>query len=175
MNIETYPRWFALRVRSRCEKLAAEDLARRGFEVFSACAPQRRVWLDRVRTVEMPMFAGYIFARFVQEQGPEVLRASGVVSIVGFGTSYHPVEDSEIEALQIVVHSGVDVFRDPLMNPGALVRVCHGLLRGLEGKLVQIKNQHRLLVSVQLLNRWVAVEIDDALVQPLSRVQSRAA
>src|SRR6266853_1113341 len=98
-------KWFALRVRSRCEKLAARDLANKGYEVYPASAPQRRVWVDRIRTVEMPMFPGYIFARFDPSHGSKVLTAAGIVSIVGFGTRYCPVEDAEIEALRIVSRS----------------------------------------------------------------------
>jgi transcription antitermination factor NusG len=167
-------RWFALRVRSRCEKFTATDLANRGYEVCSACAPQRRVWADRIRTVEMPAFPGYIFARFEASVGPEVLKVPGVVSIVGFGNRYCPVEDSEIEALQIVLRSGVEVEQE-LMLPGTKVRVCYGALRDLEGVLVEVKNRHRLVVSVGLLNRAVAVEVDSALVEAISpRTAQRA-
>jgi transcription antitermination factor NusG len=160
-------RWFALRVRSRFEKQTAADLANRGYEACSACAPQRRVWADRIRTVEMPAFPGYIFARFDASQGPEVLKVPGIVSIVGFGSRYCPVEDSEMEALQIVLRSGVEVEQE-MLHPGARVRVCYGPLRDLEGVLVEVKNRHRLVVSVGLLNRSVAVEVDSALIESLS-------
>ena len=161
-------KWFALRVRSRFEKLAARDLTNRGYEVFPASAPQRRVWVDRIRTVETPMFPGYTFARFAPSHGPQVLNAVGIVSIVGFGTRYCSVEDAEIEALRIVLRSGVEVLRQPMVPLGTQVRVRCGPLRGLEGVLVQVKNQHRLVVSVKLLHRSVAVEIDDYMIEPLS-------
>jgi transcription antitermination factor NusG len=161
-------KWFAVRVRSRCEKLTSTDLANRGYEVCSACAPQRRVWADRVRTVEMPMFPGYIFARFDPSRALEVLTAAGVVSIVGFGVRYCPVNEIEIEALRVVMRSGVEVLRELLVQPGAQVRVSNGPLRGLEGVLMQVKNQHRLVVSVSLLQRSVSVEIDDLMIEAMS-------
>lgn len=165
--------WFAVRVRSRCEKLTAQDLANRGYEVCSACAPQRRVWADRIRTVEMPMFPGYVFARFDPAEGTSILNGAGVVSIVGFESRYCPVDDSEIEALRIVSQSGAAVVRELRMQTGARVRVTHGPLRGLEGVLVQIKNQHRLVVSVSLLHRSVAVEIDDLMAEQVSNATAR--
>ncbi len=163
----TDPKWFALRVRSRCEKLASRDLAGRGYEVCSACAPHRRVWADRVRTLEMPMFPGYIFARLSAAQARDVLTAAGVVSMVGFGGRHYPVNDAEIESIRLVQASGVAVQSETL-RPGTLVRVVNGSLKGLEGVLVEVKNQRRLVVSVSLLQRAVAVEINDVMVEPLS-------
>jgi transcription antitermination factor NusG len=115
------------------------------------------------------MFPGYVFARFEPVQAPHVLRAAGLVSIVGFRTRYCPVDDAEIEALRVVMQSGVEVLRESLVHPGTHVRVCGGPLRGLEGVLVQVKNQHRLVVSVSLLQRSVSVEIDDLMVEAVSQ------
>lgn len=113
------------------------------------------------------MFTGYVFARFDPAQAREILRAAGVASIVGFGSSYCPVEDSEIEAIRIVMQSGVEVLRENWLHPGTKVRVKHGALQGLEGHLVEVKNRHRLLITVELLRRAVAVEIEDVMIEPL--------
>ena len=121
----------------------------------------------------MPMFPGYIFARFDPADGTKILNAAGIVSIVGFGTHYCPVEDIEIEALQIVLRSGVEVQRELMAHPGEHVRVRGGPLRGLEGALVQVKNHHRLVVSVSLLQRSVTVEIEDLMIEAVSRPVSR--
>lgn len=160
--------WFALRVRSRCEKLAAKDLSGRGYEVCSACGPQRRTWADRVRTVEMPLFPGYIFARFDPSRAYDILTATGIATIVGFGGRYCPIDDAEIDAVRIVLASGVEVQRESKLRPGSRVRVCHGSLKGLEGVLIEVKNQRRVVVTVSLLQRSVAVEISDLMVEPLS-------
>jgi transcription antitermination factor NusG len=161
-------KWFAVRVRSRHEKLAAKDLALRGIEAESACAPVRRAWADRVRTVEMPIFPGYIFARFDVAQSNQVLRSAGVVSIVGFGREYCPIEESEMQAVRIVVASGVDVLSDARLCPGTRVRVLTGALKGLEGVLEEVKNERRLVVSVSLLQRSIAVELTNMMVEPLT-------
>jgi transcription antitermination factor NusG len=115
----------------------------------------------------MPLFPGYVFASFDLSRVSDVLRVPGLVSIVGFGNSYCPVDDAEIEALCILMASGIDVQRNLEFRPGAKVRVRNGPLEGLEGVLVEIKNQHRLIVSVSLLQRSVGVDVDDVMVELL--------
>ncbi len=170
--MELASKWYAVRVRSRHEKQTAKDLQSRGYEVCQACAPQRRVWADRTRVVDMPLFPGYIFACFAPSSGSDILRAAGVVSIIGFGGHYCPVEDAEIEAIRIVMASGVEVQREPMMIPGRRVRVCQGPLRGLEGVLDKIKSQQRLVVSLSLLQRSVTVEVSDFMLEPMAAHQS---
>ena len=166
INIDSR-RWYAIRVRSRCEKLAAAALASRQIEALAAVAPQRRVWADRVRTVEMPLFAGYIFARFDASHRTEVERTAGVASVVRFSDTCCPVEDIEIAALRIVLGSGLDLQRASFLRVGRSVEVKHGPLTGVRGIVLEVKNRYRLVVSITLLQRSVSVEIDEALVQPL--------
>ena len=147
--------------------MAAATLAFRQIEVLAAVAPQRRVWADRVRTVEMPIFAGYIFGRFNASRRAEVEKTAGIASIVRFGDTCCPVEDAEIAALRIVLGSGLDLQRAPFLCAGRPVEVKHGPLAGVRGIVLEVKNRYRLVVSITLLQRSVSVEIDEALVQPL--------
>src|SRR4051794_21755641 len=100
-------RWFAIRVRSRSEKLTAAALESRGVEVCAALSRQRRIWSDRETFVELPLFPGYVFARIDANRRQNVVSATGVVSIVGFGGQLSPVEDSEMEAIQAIVRAKV--------------------------------------------------------------------
>jgi len=159
--------WYAVRVRSRCEKLAASSLLARDFEVFPALMAQRRVWVDRVRTVEMPLFPGYIFARFASSCLREVERTSGVAAVVRFGEECCPVDDAEIAALRRVVDSGLAVQRAPFLRVGRSVMVKYGPLAGVRGLVLEIKNRYRIVVSVALLQRAVAMDIDEAMLEPL--------
>jgi transcription antitermination factor NusG len=159
--------WHAIRCRSRSEKLAAHGLIARDFEVLPALAPQRRIWADRVRTVEMPLFPGYIFARFSFARRVEVERVAGVASVVRFGDECCPVQDGEIDAVRLVLGSGLEVQRAPFLSVGKSVAVKHGPLAGARGHILAVKNQYRLVVNVTLLQRSVAVEIDEAMVEPL--------
>ena len=133
-----------------------------------ATAPHRRVWIDRIRTVEMPLFPGYIFSRFSAPDRLTIQRANGVAGIVGACGADYPVSEEEMEPILALLRSGVEVFRTPYLHVGASVRVSHGPLAGMTGKLQQIKNGFRLLVSVDFLQRSVAVEMDMAMVEPLS-------
>ena len=174
MNSEHHS-WFAVRVRSRCEKLAATELAQRGFEVFPAAAPQRRVWIDRVRVVTMPLFAGYIFAKFSPAQRPAVEACTSIASVVRFGRQDVPVEPRELDAIRLITGSGLEVVRDPLLRVGALVRVRFGPLKGAQGTLVELKGEHQLVVSVSILQRSVAVAIDEAMVEMVRTPMAGAA
>jgi transcription antitermination factor NusG len=160
-------KWYAIRVRSRCEKLAAAGLASRNVEVLSAVTAQRRVWIDRVRTVEMPLFPGYIFARFLASRRMEVERTAGIASIVQFSNECCAVDDEEINAIRVLLGSGLEVQRAPFLGVGKKVAVKHGPLAGARGIISEIKNRYRLVVSVSLLQRSVGVEIDEAMVEPL--------
>jgi transcription antitermination factor NusG len=164
--IQDMHHWYAVRVRSRCEKSVAHYLQAQEFEACSAVAPQRRLWSDRVQTVELPLFSGYIFVRFDPVDRAKVLRAPGVVSIVGFGSDY-PVDETEMNALLTLLASGEEVQRTPFMAPGTVVRVLSGAFKGAVGALLQVKTGHRLVVGVSLLQRSVSVEIDEAMVEPM--------
>ena len=142
-------------------------MASRQIEALASVAPQRRVRADRVRTVEMPIFAGYIFGRFDASHRTEVERTAGVASVVRFSDTCCPVEDIEIAALRIVLGSGLDLQRAPFLPAGRSVEVKHGPLTGVRGIVLEIKSRYRLVVSITLLHRSVSVEIDEALVQPL--------
>jgi transcription antitermination factor NusG len=154
-------------VRSRAEKSAAAEIAAKGYDVCSATAPQRRVWADRVRVVEMPIFPGYIFARFDPSQKADILRSAGVVSIVRLGHTDSRVDETEMHAIRSLLHSGLEILRSPYLKVGSLVRVRSGSLKDACGVLTQVKNRFRLVVAVTLLQRAVAVEIDEAMVEPL--------
>jgi transcription termination/antitermination protein NusG len=165
--------WFAIRVRSRCEKVAAADLGMKGFTVIPATVPHRRVWVDRVRVVEMPLFPGYIFGRFNTSVRSAIQRGAGVVGIVGAGGIDIPVPETEMDSILGLLRSGAEVFTSPFLYVGAKVRVCRGPLTGVVGVLQQVKNGFRLVISVEFLHRAVAVEVDSATVVPLPQGPSR--
>ena len=159
--------WFALRVRSRSEKMAAADLEAKGFRACAATAPQSRQWADRVRTVEMPMFPGYIFCRFSRSARWQILRGAGVAGIVGVGGVDFPLTDEEMNSVFTLARSGVEVVQAPYLSVGTKVRVRMGPLAGVVGLLQRIKNELRLVLSVEFLQRAVAVEVDADLVEPI--------
>ncbi len=158
--------WFALRVRSRHENTVATILSGKGYEWFVPLYKSRRLWSDRIKEIQMSLFPGYVFCRFDLQQRFPILTTPGVVSVVGIGKCPIPIDDAEIAAIQAAVRSGLPSRPWPFLQTGQRVRVEYGPLCGLEGILLYVKGQRRLVLSVSLLQRSVAVEVDDAWVVP---------
>lgn len=160
-------KWYAIRVRSNAEQTTAAYLGSIGYEVFFPTYREIRKWSDRAKEVRVPLFGGYIFCQMNIENRLPLLQASGVVDIVGFGRQFEPVPDSEIEAVQRMVNSPAFARPYPFLSAGARVELRHGPLAGLEGILVQNRSDCRLVVSVNLLQRSVAVEVDVEWIRPV--------
>jgi transcription antitermination factor NusG len=152
--------WFAVQVWSGREHISAQHLGLRGYEVFLPRYREPRRWSDRIKIVERALFAGYVFCRFAPGVVGKILAAPGVIRIVGDGTDLLPIPTDEIEAIQRVVDTNLSVEPWPLPRVGQRVRVEIGPLSGVEGVVLVVKNRQRLVVSVSLLQRAVAVEID---------------
>ncbi len=168
-------RWYALQVRPRFEKIVSRNLEAKGFDEFLPLYRRRRQWSDRVKEIEVPLFPGYVFCRFDIDNRLPVLRVPGISSIVGVGKLATAIDEREIEDLRSVVASGVGYQPWSFVSVGQTVSVEHGALEGLEGIVTMVKNEHRLIISVPLLQRSVAVEIDQAYVRPVNRAPSGAA
>jgi transcription antitermination factor NusG len=160
--------WFALRVRPRAEHVVAEALDGKGYQRFLPLCRQRRRWSDRVVDLEVPLFPGYVFSRFDVRKRLPILTIPGVVHIVSIGRNPEPVDDAEIEALQVLVGSRLKIEQWPFLHIGERVRILRGPLTGAEGILVSVKKSNRLVVSVTLLQRSVAVEIPEDSAWPVS-------
>lgn len=165
-----YP-WFALRVRSNYERVAAIHLRDRGFEGFSPIYTAESQWSDRKKQVDRSLFPGYVFCRLNPEDRLPVLTIPGAVGLVGFGKGPSAIPESEIESVRKMVGSGLLVAPWPFLAVGQTVLIERGPLTGVEGILQQIKKAFRLIVSVQLLQRSVSVEIDRSWIRPLSPAQ----
>ena len=161
------PQWFAVRVKSRCEKVVAAMAQNRGFEEFLPHYHCRNRWSDRVKSVELPLFPGYLFCRLNPEHRLPLLTIPGVLHIVGIGKTPVPVEDAEVAAIQSAVRSGLAVEPWSYLEVGQRVRLEDGPLVGLEGILIEAEQKQRLVVSVTLLGRSVAVAIERHWVTPV--------
>jgi transcription antitermination factor NusG len=117
--------------------------------------------------VETPLFPGYLFCRLDPQDRLPILKTPGVIQIAGYNRVPVPVEEPEILAIQALIASGLPNRPFPFLGAGDRVRIDAGPLRGHEGTLVEFKGSHRLVLSITLLHRAVAVEIDSALVESL--------
>jgi len=152
--------WFAILVRTSREKAANSLLENTGYECFLPVSKYMRRWSDRVKEVEVPLFPGYLFCRMNQHNRLPVLMTPGVMQIVGVGKTPVPVEEEEIAAIQRVGTSGLSTMPWPYLEVGHVARIEDGPLRGMTGIVVKIKSGLKLVLSVSLLQRSVAVEID---------------
>jgi len=167
--------WFAVQVRTQREEGVADHMEGKGYEWFLPTYKRRKLWSDRIREVQVPLFPGYLFCRFNPQDRLPILKTPGVIKIVGYNRVPIPVDEQEIAAIQKLVASGIPNQPWPYLAVGDRVRIESGPLHGLEGILTSFKGNHRLVLSVTLLQRSVAVEIDSAFVESLgaSRVRQR--
>jgi transcription antitermination factor NusG len=163
--------WYALKVRARSEWLVGIHLEHKGYECFCPTYKLRRQWSNRIRTAERPLFPGYLFCRFDLRTRLPILTTPGVALIVGSGRSPEPVAEGEIEAIRTLVKSGVSYEPCPYLTVGQFVQIEQGSLSGLTGLVTEVRNQFRLIMSVDLLMRSVSVEIDRAWVKPITSLR----
>ena len=167
--------WYALQVRSRKENYVASQIIGQGYECLLPKYKCIRNWSDRRKELEQPLFPGYLFCRFDFQQRRPLISTPGVLQILGTGPIPVPVSDDEIRALQLAAASGVQKQPWPYLEVGERVRVTYGNLSGLEGILINFKGNHRVVLSVTLLQRSVAMEVDLAWLTPLTERQQRMA
>ena len=153
--------WYALHVRTRFEKIIAQNLRFKGFEEFLPIYRRAvRTSADRVREIELPLFPGYLFCRFNALNRMPILVIPGVKAVVGTRKDLLPVDETELDAVRAVLKSGAYCEPWPYLEVGQRVSVERGPLAGTEGVVQIVKNKLRLVISVNMLQRSVAVEID---------------
>src|SRR5215813_15647041 len=159
--------WYALYVRSRFEKVVARNLRSKGYDEFLPLYRRSRRWSDRIKEIDFPLFPGYVFCRFNPLNRLPILTIPGVSAIVGFGNNFISVDERDLNAIRAVLKSGNYCEPWPFLQVGQRVRVESGPLAGTEGIVLMFKNTYRLVISINMLQRSVAVEIDRDSLKPL--------
>jgi len=167
MTEQLRDRWYALYVRSNFERTVEHCLKGKGYQAFSPFYQTWRKRTDRTKKLDLPLFPSYVFCNFNANERLPIVTTPGVVTIVGGGNIPEPIELSEIHSLQLVAESGRPVYPWPFLNPGQRIRIEAGPLAGSEGTLVKVKDEFRLVVSITLLQRSMAVVVDQDMVRPL--------
>lgn len=158
--------WYALRTRSRHEKLVRDQLEKQGIEPLLPTVKRLSQWKDRKKEIEVPLFSGYCFVRLSQRDRLPVQKVSGVVEVVGSGSRPEPIPDEEIEALKTLMNSVLPYDPHPYLHEGMMVEVVRGPLQGVQGILLRKEKCHRLVIGVRLIQQAAAVEIDVRDVAP---------
>jgi transcription antitermination factor NusG len=142
-------------------------LSGKGYQTLLPTYQTKKRWNGRLRELKAPLFPGYVFCQFDALNRLPILVTPGVIAVVGRGRVPIPVDDAEIAAIRTVVSSGLHAEPWPYLEIGQKVRIESNALYGLEGVLINFKGNHRIVVSVSLLRRSVALEIDRTCVSPI--------
>lgn len=164
--------WFALFVRTRWEPSTESVLRNKGFETFLPTYNIKSLRKNSPKRDSQVLFPGYVFCRFDIHNRLPILVTPGVISVVGKGRTPVALEDSEIASIQAVASSGLAVEPWPYLEVGEVVRIHNHALDGLEGILLRFRGKDRVVVSVPLLRRAVAVEIDRSEVRSIRSERS---
>jgi transcription antitermination factor NusG len=167
ISAECQPLWYAAYTSANHEKKVAAEISRRGVESFLPLYRAVRRWSDRRVELEMPLFPGYVFVHLALRERLRVLQVPGVAKLVGFGGLPVALPDEQVEALRAGLDKQMLAKPHSYLVVGRKVRVVHGPLTGAEGVLVRSKGIYRVVLSLELIMRSVAVEVAATDVEPL--------
>lgn len=154
-------RWYAVYTRSRHEKVVAEELWKKQIEVFLPLHDKVSQWKDRKKTIQLPLFPGYLFVHApLRDRRLDVLKVDSVVRIIGFNNEPVAIPDEQIQAVKTLVFSTLVFDPYPYLVVGDRVEIVRGPLKGLRGILLEKKNRLKFILSVDLILKSVACEVD---------------
>jgi len=160
--------WYAVYTRHQHEKNVARALVGKGFEAFLPLYTAIHRWKDRDKQLSLPLFPCYVFLRSPLDRWQPILTIPGVHSVLGFGGERSMIPDSEVEAIRRMVGCPLKAEPHPFLKCGDRVQLRAGPLQGLEGILLRKRSVWKLVVSVEMLQRSVAVEVDASMVERVS-------
>src|SRR5579862_1174321 len=173
MNQDVSPQaWYAIYTRHKHEKTVSEILTSKGFETFLPLYLSRHRWSDRTKVVSLPLFPSYVFLKGGLDRRLALLTTPGIHSLVSCAGQPAVIRPDEMDALRRAAESGLRVEPHPFLKCGDWVRVKSGPLAGVEGILLRKKNLSRLVVSVEMLGKAAAVEIDGFLLERINSSRS---
>jgi len=160
--------WFAIQTRPRHEKSVTAGLQEKGIKVFLPLLSENHRWSDRCRVVDVPLFPSYVFVQTADTPATRilVLRTLGVVQFVGVRGAGIPIPDEQIESVRIVLEHGIRFTPFPYLNVGQRVRIRGGSLEGVQGILQGMNGDQSLIISVELIQRSLAIRVAGYQVEP---------
>jgi transcription antitermination factor NusG len=167
---ETIFPWYALHTNYQHEKAVARILTQKRFDIFLPLYDVAHRWKDRTKQLSLPLFPCYVFIQGGLDRRLDVLSTPGVLGFVGWSGRAAPIPEEEIEAVLRMMESSLKVEPHPFLKCGDWVRVRSGPLEGIEGILVRKKNLFRLVLSVEMLQKSVAVEVEVTAVESVSKL-----
>lgn len=167
VRAESQARWYAVYTCANHERRVADQFVGRSVEHFLPMYESVRRWKDRKVRLQLPLFPGYLFVHMETHERLRVLQAPGVVRLVGFNGSPTPMPDKDVERVREFLGQGLRAEPHPYLQAGRRARVVHGPLAGMEGIILRRKNRSRLVLSFDLIQRSMAIEIDETDLAPV--------
>ena len=166
--LQEEPHWYAIQVRCQFEKKASQQLQEKGIDAFVPTLKQRRRWSDRWQVVEVPTFPGYAFVHLCPSPARRlpVLQTRGVMSFVAFGGELIPIPDKQIEDVRVLSSQDIQHSAHPFIKLGQRVRIRGGCLDGIEGVLTSNHGDKMLVISIEPIQRSIAVSVNDYNIEP---------
>jgi len=152
--------WYAGYTASRHEKRVAEHFAQRGVEHFLPLYETIHRWNNGRHRVQLPLFPGYIFVRIALRDRLRVIEVPGFVRLVGFNSLPHPLPEADINRMKEALNKGVLAEPYPYLTVGTRVEIRNGPMQGMTGILLRRQNKCRVVISVDLIMRSMAVEVE---------------
>lgn len=166
-NAEPKLPWYALKVRTNGEAKPMAALTAKGYDIFLPTYVDVRRYSDRLKKVPAALFPGYLFCRLDYEFKLPVLSTLGVEAIVGLGGTPTPIDEQEIAVIRKVTESGLSAMPWPYLKEGDRVKVNYGSMTGVVGTLIRVRGTMRVVISVHILQRSIAFEVDREWIRPL--------
>jgi transcription antitermination factor NusG len=167
IRLHQHPQWYAIRTRSRHEKMVSEQLQQQGIENFLPLMKRTRQWTDRVKEIELPLFSGYTFVRMVfsSSERLRVLKTHGVAGFVGLHNTGIAIPDSQIQDVRTLLANDVPFQEHPYLRVGQRVRIRGGSLDGVEGILSGHKDDQSLVISVEPIQKSLSIRVQGYCVE----------
>jgi len=164
-----HERWFAVHTHARHEKVVAQEISELGITSFLPLVKQVRQWSDRRKVVEFPVFGCYVFVKLIpnHEERLRVLRVNGVLKFVGIHGAGIEIPEEQISAVRTLVEQQLPVCSHPFLKLGQRVRIRSGALNGVEGMLISRNGERTLVVSLDVIQRSLSVQISGYDVEPV--------
>ena len=163
--------WFALQVRGSTEASTGLLLEQVGIPFYLPTLPSKRRWSDRVKLIAAPLFPGYLFAHFDYDKRHVINDIPHRISIVGIGQKAHPITESEIGTVRLMIESGLEVqAHNAILRVTDEVKIQFGAFAGRTGTIARINAQDRLVVNIPAMHRAVSVELDRDWLEKVPKV-----
>ena len=159
-------KWIAVYTKSRHEKVVIQELENKNIEAYCPIFKERRQWSDRKRWVEFPLFRSYVFAKIELKNSIYILQTMGVHHIIKFQGNISIIPDEIIQNIKSMIDGGFTVEQVEYFVKGDEVIVVDGPLKGMDGIVVKIKNENKLVLKIEAIQQAIAVQIHPGYLKP---------